>query len=243
MQKYGRTFVIGDVHGAAKALEQCLERSGADLTNDRIIQLGDVADGYADVYACVEILLRAKHLIALKGNHDDWFLDFINTDFHPHYWNHGGPGTLESYLEKADKPGRWRATESGYKTALVSSDIPHAHRQFFMRQRHYYVDERNRCYVHGGFKPGVPLELQRPQDFYWDRTLWENAQPVPEFHEVYLGHTPTINWETDQPMNAYNLWNLDTGAGHSGRLTIMDADTKEYWQSDALPDLYAKGYR
>ncbi|ULT39931.1 hypothetical protein KRR40_34415 [Niabella defluvii] len=42
----------------------------------------------------------------------------------------------------------------------------------------------------------------------------------------------------NQPLNAFNIWNLDTGAGSSGRLTIMDVDTKEYWQSDPLNELY-----
>ncbi len=259
MQNRQRTFVIGDIHGAAKALEQCLERAGADLEHDLFIQLGDVTDGYPDVYECVETLLQVKNLIALKGNHDDWFGQFIETGFHPQYWNHGGPGTLESYLDKAGKSGLWRTTRSGYKTALLPADIPPAHRRFFMRQGLYHIDEQNRCFVHGGFKPGIPLEIQKPQDFYWDRALWENAYrhqllsqhdtepvtlgPVREFTEVFLGHTPTINWGIDKPLKAFNIHNLDTGAGHAGRLTIMDVDSKAFWQSDPLLELYAKGYR
>ena len=35
-----------------------------------------------------------------------------------------------------------------------------------------------------------------------------------------------------------NVWNLDTGAGWSGKLTIMDVNSKEYWQADLTPDLY-----
>lgn len=254
-----KTFVLGDIHGAAKALEQCIERSGFDPDNDKLIQLGDITDGYPDVFECVDMLMKIKNLIAIKGNHDDWFNEFISTDFHPQYWNLGGLGTLKSYLRHAGKPDMFRATRSGYKTSLASSDIPAAHRQFFMRQQLYHVDGKNRCFVHGGFLSGIPLSQQRPQEFYWDRTLWENAYrhkllmagdeklrsfaPVPDFSEVFLGHTPTINWGTDEPLNAFNIWNLDTGAGHSGRLTIMDADTKAYWQSDPLPSLYAENTR
>jgi serine/threonine protein phosphatase 1 len=47
-----RAFVIGDLHGAYKALEQCLDRSGFDYENDVLIQLGDIADGYPEVYEC-----------------------------------------------------------------------------------------------------------------------------------------------------------------------------------------------
>jgi len=35
-------------------------------------------------------------------------------------------------------------------------------------------------------------------------------------------------------MKAANIYNLDTGAGHTGRLSIMDVDTKEFWQSDVV---------
>ncbi len=39
-------------------------------------------------------------------------------------------------------------------------------------------------------------------------------------------------------MQAANIWNLDTGAGFKGKLTIMDVTTKEYFQSDLAQDLY-----
>ncbi len=34
------------------------------------------------------------------------------------------------------------------------------------------------------------------------------------------------------------IWNLDTGAGWEGKLTVMNVDTKEYYQSDPVEDLY-----
>jgi serine/threonine protein phosphatase 1 len=36
----------------------------------------------------------------------------------------------------------------------------------------------------------------------------------------------------------FNITNMDTGAGHTGKLTIMDIDSKIFWQSDPLPKLY-----
>lgn len=85
-----RELVMGDIHGSYKALIQCFERSGFDYENDLLIQLGDVIDGHPQAYECIEELLKIRHLIAIKGNHDDWFLEFTNTDFHPYYWNYGG---------------------------------------------------------------------------------------------------------------------------------------------------------
>jgi serine/threonine protein phosphatase 1 len=80
---------MGDIHGANLALQQCLERAGFDKANDVLIQLRDVTDGCPQVYECVEALMEIKHLVAIKGNHDDWFNTFIKTDFHPCHWNYG----------------------------------------------------------------------------------------------------------------------------------------------------------
>lgn len=40
------------------------------------------------------------------------------------------------------------------------------------------------------------------------------------------------------PVKALNVYNLDTGGGWEGKVTIMDVDTKGYWQSDLVKELY-----
>jgi Calcineurin-like phosphoesterase. len=74
MDHKGKTFVVGDIHGAHKALVQVLERSGFDKENDLLITLGDIADGWSEVYEVVEELLTIKHRIDIIGNHDEWDL-------------------------------------------------------------------------------------------------------------------------------------------------------------------------
>lgn len=254
-----RTFVMGDIHGAYKALLQCLKRSSFDYENDRLIQLGDIVDGYREVYECIEELLKIKHIIPIKGNHDDWFDSFIKVDSHPSSWTYGGKGTLLSYLDHTGKNGKFFTTGSGYKTSLESKDIPERHKAFFDSQLLYYVDEKNRCFVHGGFDRHLPFDKQKKEDFYWNRNLWVEALhthtynrhiQLPEdffdavdFKEIYIGHTPTTKWGTDKPLRALNVLNLDTGAGHWGRLTIMDVGTKKYRQSDPLLELYTENFR
>ena len=58
------------------------------------------------------------------------------------------------------------------------------------------------------------------------------------FEEIYIGHTPTTRINSLVPVNKANIWNLDTGAAFKGSLTVMDVDTKEFWQSDSLTSLY-----
>ena len=239
---------MGDLHGAYRALVQCLERSGFDTQKDVLIQLGDVADGHDEVYECVETLLTIRRIIAIRGNHDEWFREFIETGYHPVAWIYGGDATARSYLRQMKKERLIIRGGTGYKTALNPGDIPLRHQEFFRRQMLYCTDEAGRCFVHGGFDRDAVLDAQHPATFYWDRDLWAAAlghkgkqfPMVQTFREIFIGHTSTLGWKTDQPMRAANIWNLDTGAGGGGRLTIMDVETKEYWQSDPVRELYRR---
>ena len=58
------------------------------------------------------------------------------------------------------------------------------------------------------------------------------------YTEIYIGHTPISKTEKVVPLFKNTIWNLDTGAASKGALTITDIDTKEYWQSDCLSELY-----
>jgi len=113
----------------------------------------------------------------------------------------------------------------------------------------------NNLFIHGGFNRHFYLNEQLKYTFWWDRDLWNaalsygNITPVEgfsrpkfkmieNFKEVFIGHTTTMCWNTTEPMNAANIWNLDTGGGGFGKITVMDINTKEYWQSDLTKDLY-----
>ena len=58
------------------------------------------------------------------------------------------------------------------------------------------------------------------------------------YKEIYIGHTPVTRIGETIPIQKACVWNVDTGAAFKGPLTIMDVDTKEYWQSEPLNELY-----
>lgn len=236
------TYVIGDIHGAYKALCQVLDRAPIK-PGDTIIQLGDVSDGWNEVKDCVDYLLQLReeyNMIFIKGNHDEWTLDWMNSGLPADYHRtQGGQATFDSYAE----------------------GIPQEHITFFRNQEPYYKDKEDNIFVHGGFNRHYTLDdhmsgvQEYPDILWWDRDLWMQALSYKEMKnilgeeahplkikepckEIFIGHTTTMNWKTDKPMHAANIWNLDTGAGFKGRLTIMDIESKEYWQSDPVQELY-----
>lgn len=251
---------MGDIHGGYKALVQCLERSNFDYQKDTLIQLGDICDGWSEVYDCVNELLKIKNLIAIRGNHDSWFETWIKFRQHPTGWLQGGDGTLISYCRALDK--EYFISNRSYATNLIPTDLPESHYDFFIRkQQPYHIDSENTLFVHGGINRhhSISNSVYNNEDvLMWDRDFWYAALSYGQiesddevnypnrrkfrihdnFKEVFIGHTSTINWKTDKPINAANVWNLDTGGGYNGKLTIMDVNTKEYWQSDKLTELY-----
>lgn len=242
------TYVVGDLHGAYPLFKQCLEKCHFDYDTDTLIQLGDVVDGGEEAFECVEELLKIKNCIAIKGNHDDWFLEFIRTGYHPAAWTFGGVNTIKSYSMKAGITPVIKKVGQGYKTSFSPDEVPLSHRQFFERQQLYYIDPNNNCFVHAGFDPAIPFDQQGPEIFYWDRALWETAmnwqtqtkyqteprafEMVANFNAVFVGHTNTMKWGIDKPLKAGNIYNVDTGGSKGGKLTIMDVDSKKFWQSE-----------
>lgn len=233
-----RTLVIGDIHGGLRALEQALER--AALTNDdKLIFLGDYVDGWSESSAVINYLLQlvTQHkCVFIKGNHDALCEEWLRTGKGNSSWQiDGGSETVKSY-EGMGETGR------------------RAHLELLQQMPFYYLDDENRLFIHAGFTSmrGPQKEFQRPV-FSWDRTLWETAlalDPMMEknssfyprrlrlFKEIYIGHSPTLRYQKMVPMQAANVWNLDTGAAYEGKLSIMNVETKEFWQSDNLPQLY-----
>ena len=233
-----RTFVIGDIHGALRALQQVMDKINAQK-EDRLIFLGDYVDGWSQSAQVIDYLIalqRTHTCIFIKGNHDAWCESWLDGEMPDKDWlMHGGKATIKSY--------------EGYSTAQRKK-----HLLFFNRMHNYYVDEANRLFIHAGFSSmHGPDKEHYESNYSWDRTLWEMALTVDNriqrssilypkrlllFHEIFIGHTPTVNYDVYVPMRACNVWNVDTGAAFDGRLSAIDVATKEFWQSDTVKDLY-----
>ncbi|MEQ9413882.1 MAG: hypothetical protein RIF39_08625, partial [Cyclobacteriaceae bacterium] len=99
---------------------------------------------------------------------------------------------------------------------------------------------RNELFVHAGIGIESPIERQGIQTFLWDRSFAQLAkkkhpQKLTSYNSVYIGHTPI---DKDGPIQYGEVWMMDTGAGWSGRLSMMNIETQECFVSDPVPQLY-----
>lgn len=237
----GRILVIGDIHGGLRALHQIMERANV-TKDDTLIFLGDYVDGWSESPQVINYLIdlgKNQNCIFLRGNHDELLLDWLegNTkNFDEKMWyKHGGEATVLAYSNISD------ATKKLHIDFLTGLD-------------NYFLDDQNRLFVHAGFTNmnGIHYEYF-PKLFYWDRTLWESALALDPsiskdswlyprrltlYDEVYIGHTPVTRIGETIPVRKACIWNIDTGAAFKGPLTIMDVNSKEFWQSEPLNELY-----
>ena len=248
-----RTLVIGDIHSNYKALKQVIERSNYNYNEDLLIFLGDYVDGYSQVKETLDFLIEIENNstikpISLLGNHDVWCLNYLKFGKATQIWlANGGESTRKSLDLKA-----------------LTIEERDKYISFFNKLHYYYINNDNKAFVHAGYYNSLGSD---EKNFYlWDRSLWDIALEVDDewkrgeryellnqYNEIFIGHTTTMNWfgkphyteykhnlsgRIVTPMNRCNVWNLDTGAGYKGRLTIMDIDSKEYWQSDMAVLLY-----
>ncbi|MBC7525214.1 MAG: serine/threonine protein phosphatase [Flavobacterium sp.] len=233
-----RTLVIGDVHGGYKALLQIIERAKV-TTIDTLIFLGDYVDGWSQSPEVIDYLIELntkQNCIFIRGNHDELLLQWLDQSKDNLEWyKHGGEATVTAYSK-------------------VSVETKQKHIAFLKSLQNYYLDSKKRLFIHAGFTNmnGVNYEYF-PKLFYWDRTLWETALALDKkmektskyypkrltlYHEIYIGHTPVSRLGKLIPVQKACVWNVDTGAAFKGYLTILDIDSKEFWQSDALNEIY-----
>lgn len=74
LNRNGRDFVVGDLHGSFALLEEALSKIRFDSGKDRLFSVGDIIDRGRLSHQCLEFL-RLPFVHAVRGNHEDMLLD------------------------------------------------------------------------------------------------------------------------------------------------------------------------
>ncbi len=226
-----KTYVLGDLHNNYKGLMQLFEKVNFNPKNDALYFIGDIFEGTAkDSYECLKELSKINHFYPCMGNHDLWVKQWIITGKINKSWlKSGGSITIENLTKHEDY-------------LILLSD-------YFKKVKYWY--NYNQYFLcHAGFDTRKSVTSQKEINFTINRSLWQKALVADSqnkklkynfnnvnftFEKVIIGHTPTIS---HKPEILSNVINIDTGSGNVGRLTLMDLNNQEYYQSDLLKKLY-----
>lgn len=186
--------MISDLHGMYDHFIRLLDKVNFNPTQDKLILLGDYVDRgrkSKQVLDKVMELVNTYDAIALIGNHDKMFLDWLLTNDGMNEFNffrNGGLQTVESYcgLDFID---------SGIDTLKAKKFIldNYQHHIKFLIELPYFHETDEYIFVHAGFNPLYEnWRLTPHEEMIWIRDEFHHGK-VQTDKTIVFGHTPCVN--------------------------------------------------
>jgi serine/threonine protein phosphatase 1 len=175
LQGPSRVYAIGDIHGRADLLDRMVGEIARDLSRHPVaealtVTVGDYVDRGPDSRGVIERLTRnpfATPFVALRGNHESVFEEFLRDPSIADYWRRlGGLETLHSYGVDVAPLMRGKGHEAAAKALRAA--LPQTHVAFLASLK-LTLSVGRYFLCHAGVRPGVPLARQREEDLLWIR--------------------------------------------------------------------------
>lgn len=223
-----RIYAIGDVHGRADLLQPLLERVRAHMRahptpRPLIVFLGDYIDRGPSSRQVIDQLISLREtfeVIALKGNHEHYLIEFLENPPSLTKWlRFGGLDTLHSYRVLPNDHSD--ATEQELVAMSLSVALHQSKHLTFFGDLKTSFTCGDFFFVHAGVRPGVALDRQSEKDLLEIRNPFLLSKS--NFGKTVVhGHTPVL-----EPDIRSNRINIDTGAYATGKLSCLIIERDE----------------
>lgn len=230
-------YVLGDVHGNERRFASIMEQ--IDLQpSDTLYILGDVIDRFPGGIRILRSIMQMPNAQMLLGNHEYMMLEAMEGNWSGSdlaLWYQNGGRVTHEY---------WKHIRKAIRTEVIKylRDLP--------LNIDITVNEKPYKLVHG-----APQELyfehkwqysSRTEFAVWMR--WQTNDKTPNVYTMIFGHTPTIYFQPNDPLQIWygeNRIGIDCGSGFpdrphidfpvQGRLACLRLDDmKEFYsQEDA----------
>ncbi|MBP3193736.1 metallophosphoesterase family protein [Natronogracilivirga saccharolytica] len=190
--KKNHYIAIGDIHGCVNSLEALLEKVSG--YNDRtFIFIGDYIDRGPDSRSVIDLVIGFSEdhdCIFLRGNHEQMFMDALETGDHNLWLLNGGDQTLSSY------------------NVHYAVELPSEHIEFFAKTP-LWLDTPQYFFIHGGLDPKRSIKEQCDSPDIEEFGMWRRDHvdsPVKWEKTLVFGHTPFT-----EPLHEERKIGIDTG--------------------------------
>ncbi|WP_243356904.1 metallophosphoesterase family protein [Bacillus litorisediminis] len=228
-----RILAISDIHGCYDEFIQLLETVKYNPEYDQLILLGDYIDRGKESWKVVDKVIELVNggAIALRGNHDDWFLAFLSDpkEYAFEYFLEGVGGfeTVRSYLESKNIYGYDKGIEE-IATLIRKHNTEHIG---FLLNLPYYHETKDHIFVHAGFSPYYDdWRNNSEHEMTWIRDSFID-NPTHLEKTVVFGHTTCRMLHNND-----NIWfsedkiGIDGGCVFGLQLNCLEISTKGYKQ-------------
>lgn len=189
-----RILAISDIHGCYNHFAKLLLKVNYNPKEDQLILLGDYVDRGTQNLATLKFvkdLVEKYGAIALRGNHDQALLDWLESpeEHTVFYFMNGGLNTIKEFVRKPNIPTnmdtfiQWATQiKDEYKDMIE-----------FLRNLPYYYETDQHIFVHAGINPFLKdWKKTAKYQFIWIRDEFlKNDHNLEK--TVIHGHTPTIS--------------------------------------------------
>ena len=242
-----RRLIVGDIHARYEALRKVLEMASFDPDEDILYSTGDLCDRGREPVETLEFLFSLPGFRPVLGNHDIWLELFLLTGEVDVDWLYnGGVDTirrLSSGLSKrkTEELGRWLSSFPVIR--LEEDDIivhggPGPCRSMAEVERLAAMRRPSPFRIGNGilwdrdylFSAMESERYEVPSKYM--KVHYDLVPPLETERTIWSGHTQLIGTARPFIAPSYHLVAIDTGAGSGlGKLTLMDMDTRQMWQS------------
>ena len=210
----GRRLVLTDIHGSYQTFVKMLKK--LDLKKeDQFFILGDMINRAPySIYVLekiAELILDGYSIFPLRGNHEQLFIEYADTDRHK----------LNLLAERQ------------YSLHLLSDqELPQGITTFFKTLPYYYETDKH-LMVHAGFQTEKKKPLTSWKDMLWIRSFNYDREKLKNKTVVH-GHVPTRLQDIKSRIASGGKHiKLDNGCIRSGvtgygKLVCWNADSKEF---------------
>ena len=217
-------YAVGDIHGRLDLLKNVHQQIDQDKKLRKPKQpveayLGDYIDRGPDSAGVVSLLIARAldaHTIFLRGNHEQFLLDFLQGIDCWEQWK--DIGAIPSLLSYGVAPALlFRDTPQEGIRRTLAQRLPEEHALFY-RDTEPYLEAGSYLFVHAGLRPGIQLQHQAIGDLLGIRGEFLDYEG--DFGRIVVhGHTPVPKADL-RP----NRINIDTGAFATNLLTCIKID-------------------
>jgi predicted phosphodiesterase len=211
-----KRYIIGDIHGCSKQLEQLIVKMGYNPSCDALYSVGDVINKGPDSIGVLE-MVNKYNIQCVLGNHDQLFLNICNIPK-----NQRLPKQNEFMLQFAGKEDWCKEIVSSWPLYIELDDI---------------------LIVHAGLEPGVKHPSQMEQRILQTIRTWDGSgadldNPThPKWYEcdswdkiIMFGH-----WAKNGLVYSDRYIGLDTGCVYGGSLTAWCPEDRLFFEVKNQP--------
>lgn len=238
-------YALADIHGYLDILKEAMKK--VELSGDnKLIFLGDYIDGGPESKETLEYIFNLQkqyptQVIALKGNHEEWFIDWLENEIEIAYFQADkNLTTLRTFLKSNQlgvianylKNGKSLFEINDIIKKYIKSNCPELISR--VKSLPLYYETENQIFVHAG----VDEEAGEYWSYGTDDAYYTSKYPptVGAFYkDIIAGHTGTSFFTGNKSFHGIYFdgkshYYIDSTVEISQKLNVLvyDTETKKY---------------